>query len=290
MGIRWRDQDLTFVQPERAGMVEDLTRVEDVRAYKRDQGFPFWGGEKTWLAPQRAWTEDVPFLDLDSGAYQTTVSGFDGGSGIVVMVSPICRETGVQITRIVSVAGNGAWSVIHRLTNRLPQPVSWGLWGVTMLRRPTKVYLPRNERSVYPEGLKTFVEEGASVTLRPQVTRHMGAFIEVQCLASGKFKFGVDARIEPQDGLGWILGVMETGLGCVGYRKSIPVFSAATYGHGCFAEVFNSDQYAYCELELHAPVVMLAPGASYELTEQHRLFDLDTWPQDETQVRAFLAS
>jgi len=66
MGIRWRGHDLSFTQPELEGQVVDVAAVENPSAKKREMGFPLWGGDKTWLAPQTRWTEGAPFLDLDT--------------------------------------------------------------------------------------------------------------------------------------------------------------------------------------------------------------------------------
>jgi hypothetical protein len=102
MAMRWRGHDVAFTQPERHGQTENLTVPFDVHAKKRLLGFPLWGGDKTWLAPQSRWTEGVPFLDLDSGSYET-VAEQDGSQRVTVrMISPICRETGMQITRTLA--------------------------------------------------------------------------------------------------------------------------------------------------------------------------------------------
>ncbi len=68
--MRWKGRDLSFVHPGLAGMVVDLTQVDDRAAKRRELGFPLWGGDKTWLAPQERWLDGVPFLDLDSGGYE----------------------------------------------------------------------------------------------------------------------------------------------------------------------------------------------------------------------------
>ena len=57
MGMLWRGHNLSFTQPEREGQVADLSRIRDVRARKREMGFPLWGGDKTWLAP-------LPFVGI----------------------------------------------------------------------------------------------------------------------------------------------------------------------------------------------------------------------------------
>ena len=69
MRLAWQGEDLIFTHPDFRGRVEPVAQVEDVHAAKQRMGFRLWGGEKTWLAPQGRWTDGVPFVDLDSGAY-----------------------------------------------------------------------------------------------------------------------------------------------------------------------------------------------------------------------------
>lgn len=284
MGMLWRGHNLSFTQPEREGRVEDLSTVQDLHAKKRQMGFPLWGGDKTWLAPQDRWTDGVPFLDLDSGPYDLTVAQAGPEKAVVTMTSQVCRETGVQITRTVTLSpdANG-WTVAHRLFNAGSQEVQWGVWDVNMIVRPGQVYLPRNPVSKYVQGVKTFTEEGESVHVRDTVVSGLESLAVIRCYDSKSFKFGVDAQE------GWMLGVLEVdGLGLVGYRKQVRVYGDKTYGHGCIAEVYNSDRYPYFEIEIHGPVVSLRPGESFELEEQQALFDLSDWPQTEAEVRKHL--
>lgn len=242
---------------------------------KRDLGFPLWGGDKTWLSPQARWTDGVPFLDLDSGPYELSVIQSDPDAVIVRMSSKVCRETGLQITRTVTMSSQGQeWIVIHALRNRSSLDAHWGVWDVGMVLRPGKAYLPRNPASPYPNGVKTFDEEGESIQVRDKVVEDIGSLAVIECIETKAFKFGVDAEE------GWMLGVLEVaGLGLVGYRKRVQAYRDRPYGHGCIAEVYNSDRYPDFEMEIHGPVVSLGPGASFELEERQALLDVPRWPQ-----------
>ncbi len=68
MGIQWHGQELSFVNPDGEGRIQDVSAIADVHECKRRLGFLLWGGDKTWLAPQNRWTDEVPFIDLDSGS------------------------------------------------------------------------------------------------------------------------------------------------------------------------------------------------------------------------------
>lgn len=282
MSMQWRGVDLSYTQPERQGMLEDVSLVSDVRARKREMGFPFWGGEKTWLAPQEKWVDALPLYDLDSGAYTMAIEEEGPRYVVVRMTSPVCRESGMQITRTVTVtAGSTEWSVTHQLQNRSEGAAQWGVWDVSMIIRPGRVYLPTHPGSPYLDGIKTFTEEGESASLRERVLKTWPGFGVISCEEQGKFKYGVDPNNQRAGPLspGWMLGIMDVAeSGLIAYRKNIPLFAGLPYGHGCFAEVYNSDVYPYFEMETHGPLVRLQAGDSFELKELHALFDVEKWP------------
>ncbi len=280
MGVLWRGQDLAFTQPEREGQLEDLALVTDVRARKREMGFPLWGGDKTWLGPQERWTEGVPFLDLDSGAYEAVFEKQDPDEVVLRLLSPNCRETGVRLQRTITVSTREAgWRLAHRLLNPAAEPVEWALWDVLMVRRPGRVYLPRNPSSPFPAGVKEFENEGSLCDLGSCATGTLGSLAVVRCEQARPFKAGVDS-VE-----GWMLGVLDTPAGLVGCSKRMPTFPGSSYPHGCVAEVFNAQRYDYLEMEILGPVVRLAPGDSFTIEERVGLFDLDRWPVGEDEVR-----
>lgn len=280
MGLRWRGWDLAFTQPEREGHVENVAAVVDLPAHKRAMGFPLWGGDKTWLAPQERWTESAPFLDLDSGPYRAVFDDGPAGGVALRLTSAVCRETGVEIERRLALRpGEAGWRLGHRLTNYGAGPVEWAVWDVLMLKRPGRVYLPRHPASVYPRGLKTFEAEGSLCDLGACAAGELGGLTVVRCEQPRAFKAGVDA-VE-----GWMLGVVDTPVGLVGCVKRAATFPGARYPHGCAAEVFNAERYDYLEVELLGPMVRLAPGDSFVLEERAWLVGLDHWPSGEAEVR-----
>ena len=163
MRLAWQGEDLIFTHPDFRGRVEPVAQVEDVHAAKQRIGFRLWGGEKTWLAPQGRWTDGVPFVDLDSGAYTVDILADTAEQVCVRMTSPVCRETGVQIVRTVTAQGERACvKVAHELVNTSSRPVEWGLWSVSQFLKPACIYLPRRRNSCHPGGVKTFIEEGGN--------------------------------------------------------------------------------------------------------------------------------
>jgi hypothetical protein len=282
MGVCWHGRELAFVNPAFAGRVDDIAAITDLHTYKRQVGFLLWGGDKTWLAPQDRWTDGVPFLDLDSGSYDLAL---DRASGSATMTSPVCRETGVQITRRLELGDRaGTWRVTHALHNRSDRAVMWAPWDVDMILRPATVFLPTRTGSPYPSGVHTFDNEGESAQVRDEVVSFLDDIAVIACERPLHFKYGVDA--EP----GRLLAVLDAGeRGLVGYRKSVPTFYPQPYGNGCVLEVFNAPSLPYLELELHGPLTNLQPGERFSIDTDAALFDLDASPTTAAAARAGLA-
>jgi hypothetical protein len=203
----------------------------------------------------------------------------------VGMRSPVCGETGIQITRLVETAsGVQEWGVTHGIKNCSLKDIHFGIWAGTMVLRPGKVYFPRWKKSPFPLGIKTFDEIKGSIEVRNRVVNAMGKLGIIDCGDPDAFKFGADGQE------GWMLGILEIpNLGLVGFRKQFPVFSDWGYGHDCITEVFNSDQYPYFEMTIHGPLISLKPGERFELQERQALFDVLQWPRREVDVREMVA-
>lgn len=281
MRLAWEGFDLAFTQKEFHGVVEPLEAVTDLHAKKREFGFRLYGGDKTWLAPQNRWTDAVPFLDLDSGRYDARLERNSSEEIQIAVTSPVDRETGMQVTRTVYVAADKPGFVLtHRLRNASGQPAEWGIWDIFQCLKPGRAYLPRRASSGFPDGVKTFAEEGESTRVRAEAVQILGSVACITCTGSAAFKFGVDAD------QGWLLGIHQTPPGrLIGYRTKFAVQPGQTYGHGCTAEVYNSDRYPYFEMEILAPLVKMAPGQETTFVEERLLFDVSGWPSDEKSVR-----
>jgi hypothetical protein len=280
MSLRWRSHELSFVHPAHAGRRVALA-AGDPPTLKRAMGFVHWGGDKTWLGPQEHWIEAMPFLDLDSGAYAIDVEQDVPAEVRVTMRSPVCRESGVRLTRAITLRdGAPDFTVVHGLENVSATSVTWGLWDVHQVLGPGVAYVPRRIASTFRDGVKAYPAEGDSEGARPDVVRLMGGLAAIDCRRPRWFKFGVDAEE------GWAVGIVEGPDGLIGYRKEVPVVADATYAHGAVIEVYNAPGHPYFELEAHGPLVTLAPGERTTLVEHRRVFDVAAWPASEGDVRA----
>lgn len=281
MGLRWGQQDLFWVNDQLAGRAVDVRTLQNPTVDKAELGFLLWGGNKTWLAPQDHWLQALPFVDLDSGAYEVEILSEEANPWVTIsLTSPICRESSIQITRIVKVNATG-WSITHKLQNWGDRPASWGIWSNTMVRRPAQVFLPLGPSSAFANGVKTFANEGDSTTVRSWVVAHQKDMAVIHCEMPAKFKFGVDSD------QGVVLTVTRLeGWRCLGWITQFAAFPGEPHGHGCTAEVFNAAAYDYLEVEVHSPVRSLASGESFTFTETNRLVPLEAPPNSASDIAA----
>ena len=239
----------------------NLDQVKDVRAAKRDLGWLHFGGYKTWLAPQNRWTDALPFLDLDSGAY--TIE-FDEGpsSSIIHLTSLICRETGMQLRRSLLLNHDGSVTVEQAMTNQSDRPAAWGLWDVTQVAGPGKAILPIATNSRFSGGIKAYETEGRSPEVIDQFVERTAGLATVSCSQVESFKYGTDSAA------GWLLGLLDRRPDhWLAYLKLIEPQPDGDYPHQAIAEVYDSAALPYFELEVHSPLQHLVPGATYSCKE-----------------------
>lgn len=261
ISFNFKGTELFFVQEEHAGEVFDFSAHGDLRAEKRRLGHRLWGGDKTWVAPQSAWVDGIPPLELDAGVYKTDI-----GNDFVFMRSPLCRETGLRIERKISLNEDGALLLEESLINETEKPIRRGIWNVTQCLRPFDIYLPMNKNK-----LKPYPEEGLSVELFDEVVSDKGEWTMIRCSKPLHFKFGGIAR------KGIIAALREDGGEKLLFAKFFDTGPDATYAHASSVEVYNSPKYNYLEIEVHAPLRELAPG---EKQTQKQLWRTQSFDRD----------
>ncbi|MGH9861645.1 MAG: hypothetical protein ACRD5F_16620 [Candidatus Acidiferrales bacterium] len=204
--VAWRGHDLAYANPAYHGRVLDLQSFPDPRAAKREFGLRRYGGDHTWLAPQSRWSDGVPFLDLDSGAYQASIDQQTEQDVRLTVTSPVDRETGVQVTRTVRLnAARAGFEITHTLRNVSGKLAQWAIWDVFHLRRPGRVYLPRRKASRFPAGVKSVESDAQSAAAREAALKTTGPIVIVDCSGDAPFRFGVDAD------QGWVLALQPAG-------------------------------------------------------------------------------
>ncbi|MFD1675915.1 DUF4380 domain-containing protein [Alicyclobacillus fodiniaquatilis] len=266
-----------YVMPSLEGKLFDLSLGdgESIEQKRMELGMKLYGGFKTWLAPQSRW-QSAPYMDLDLAEH--TADWIEEGDTVTVTLeSPVCRETGVQFVRRIRVAlDSHAVYVDMGMRNQGREPVEFGLWDVTQVVSPGKVYFPLGS-SMGLSSLYTFERPMPSCA---QVFPNGVA--SVDCSPNdGVYKIGT-AYSE-----GWMLNTIQHPDGALGYLKQFEVYPDAAFGHGCAVEVYNSEDYPYYEAEIHAPMMTLMPSDEFFTTQVWSLFPMNA--ASASDVRSIVA-
>ncbi len=243
MSLRFRGEELLFAGPDPGGSALPL-HTADWPAFKRAAGFKVLGGDKTWVAPQRSWAEDIPPLDLDVAPY--TVVLLDRG---VRMTSSICRETGLQVRREVVLLGQDKLRLREQIINMSLNTVSWGIWNVTQVPRPFTVWFPCGRKA-----FRSYYEEDPTLPPCRTTLLERDGWVGVPCVEGELFKFGGNLT------QGLCRLVKPCAGGDIIWERTFAVDQGASYAHRATVEVFNTDRYGYGEVEIHSPLAVLPPG------------------------------
>jgi len=234
--------------------------------------FPLWGGGKTWLAPESAWPGGAPHRDLDSGAWAVTHTWFDDHGMGIHLQSPLCRDSGLQLQRRLSLPGDGtAWRIEHSVHNRGRAAWHGGLWDVLMLRRPARVSvsLPAAHAAHWPAAVCCLPGKGSVAALcRSGVLMPERDRIEIVCAEAGEFKLGFDSDS------GAVQAELPGASGALRYQRRSALPAAARYAHGHPLEVFNAPALPYFEIESHSPATTLQPGEHMRFVIDEAVFRL----------------
>jgi hypothetical protein len=282
MGCAYKGRELFFTAPEFEGKIAPKAADADLARVRREWGFKLYGGSKTWLSPQEDWPAALPFYDLDSGEWSLAQSS-SRNEVVIALQSPVCRESGAQIRKEFTLGENSSVRIRETLTNASSRPMRHGLWHVTQLDRPGTVFVPVAASSRFERGVKIFGEEtpDPAAARRKLFTREGHARIE--CDEDVRFKFGTDSDA------GWIVGFLpwEKSRWIV-FKKRFQIFPGAPFGHDCSAEVFNSNETANFEIEIHGPVRNLAPGESCAWESSWHFSEASRLPQSAAELDLFV--
>lgn len=236
--VRFQERSLLFQNPDLMGAAIDLTRLTSLPTRSPQFGFPLWGGEKTWIAPDSAWVAAAPFPELDSGDY-AVLSEDDRH---VLMQSKTCPVSQFSVKRSIEIRSAHQWTIEHSLTNKGTVPKDAGIWSVMMIDTPARIAV-----AMEAPGFQPVFGDAAGL-----VSKHSAAVV-ARCIKMQEFKISLPnpnhrTLINWGDGGPWLMcSVPETG-------------EQDVFAHENPVEVFNSGDYPYCEAEWHSPMKTLAPG------------------------------
>lgn len=251
--MRYEGRELLFVDRENAGQTFDFTDVSDLNAKKLEVGPRWWGGDKTWIAPQREWRENLPPIELDAGQYTLTMEG-----QTAVMVSPVCRETGLRVRRTVTVEEDGTVRLSEEIRNETEVPLTRGIWNVTQVNRPCSFYVP-----AAPKAFRSYHHEDATLPEVKDIIQENQGWVEVHCRQPQLFKCGG----HPKEGK-VLIRMPLRGRHDVVWLKSFNAVSNGPYAHNSSVEIYNSGTHNYAEIEIHGPLAELKPGEASRLEQQ----------------------
>jgi len=257
ISLRFEGKEFLYTQKEHAGETFDFSNDQDLAARKKELGFRLWGGDKTWVAPQSEWQEGIPPLELDAGNYALT---WEEG-GVAVMTSPVCRETGLRIVRKVRLDEEMTLHVREELHNTTSdRTIRKGIWNVTQILRPCTFFVPAVAGAFH-----SYHHEDKTLPEAKDIFTESQDWVEVPCRKQTVFKCGGIPR-EGQVIVKMPLGGPKD----IIWLKTFSFSPPAEYAHRSAVEIFSSGTANYAELELHAPVATLEPGASCHFEQQWR--------------------
>ncbi len=247
--VTHKGRSILFQNPDLTGVTPDLGALQDLPTRSPQFRFPLWGGEKTWIAPDRDWIDQSPYPILDSGPYNLISS--DARS--VHMQSQVCDTSGLQIDREIRLLSPEGWTIRHRVKNCGTSSRETGIWSVLMLKHAGRIGLRPETDSAIPT---VFGDATGRV-------RRLDDAVVFGCTAPQEFKCGASNA----SGL-VVIGLGDDADPTMLTCRSAPSGAETRFAHGHGFEVFNSGDYPYFEAEWHSPVSILEPGASASF-EQH---------------------
>ncbi|MGF1768867.1 hypothetical protein L4D06_15965 [Enterovibrio makurazakiensis] len=261
MDVVYKGHSLLFTNPDLVGLTANpSTGALDIFPTRaKHVPFPLWGGEKTWLAPERYWQDQGPIPALDSAEYQVEMLG----SHSVKMTSPKSPD-GLVITRTVSLSEDieGQFEIHHQITNESVETVNVGCWSVMMLKRNATIAFALVDATE----VKTDFGEPANNL------QTVGKHGLVRCDDDNEFKVGV----HPDSPVSFAYCPIEhTSKGVLLTSSVETLFEATEYAHEHAFEVYNSSAYPYCELEWHGRMGSLAPQDSATLVTTFHVTESD---------------
>jgi hypothetical protein len=232
-----------------------------------------FGGDKCWPAPQSAWPEFQgrewpPPVGFDSRPVEAAAT--ERG---VTLTSPVDPGFGIQVVRHVEL--DVELPVLRIRTEYLKlqgSPVRVGVWSITQMREPERVFIPLPEASKFAEGYVRLM------AAEPEGLRIEGQLLSLARHPSACVKIGSDS----------------TSMAWVGRSCAVRIDAEAGPGEypdgGCVTEVYtNPDPLPYVELEAMGPVATLSAGERIERTTVYTILPRTT-PDAEVEARKILCS
>jgi hypothetical protein len=253
-----------------------IGRVMQMR-FRGDEEGPFWenaelaghrpdpasktwgnfGGDKTWPAPQADWPKITPRAWPPPAAFDSMPVTVEIKGDVVELVTPIDAHFGVRARRVVRLDPKRPSMTITTTYEKVEgEPRTIGVWIITQLKDPERVFIPLPAKTLTPEGYNRQSKE------LPANLQRSGSMLSLTRDPKLSTKIGSEA--------GALLWIGEKH----SLRIDSPRVAGATYpDQSSSGEVYtNPDPLKYVELEMLGPVSTMKVGDRIERSNTYTLF------------------
>jgi hypothetical protein len=230
-----------------------------------ENGWINFGGDKAWPAPQSRWEAIVgqgwpPPKTFDASPFEAKIIGGTGGAGDEVeLLSAVDPAYGVRVRRTITLDPAAPIMTIETSYEKIAgEPIRLGVWTITQLASPERLFLRLPARSAFPGGYALRLPD------RPKDLRVEGRLLSLVRAPAAKTMLGSDG-----DALLWVGGAAHLLIEAV----TGPHDPAGEWPDGTHAQIYTSSDEAlpYVELELLSPLRDLRIGEHASLRVRYTL-------------------
>jgi len=195
------------------------------------------------------------------------------GPGCLRLVSQKCPSTGVQITRVFTLAADSSYLHVRQTMANVGDEVTrWCFWSRTLAKAGGICMVPLNPKSKFPKGYARYLwgedrkKRGKDLLTddpsEPRI-KVVGDLVTLEAVGEKSLKIGCDSDAE------WMAYACDGML----FVKRFRYFPDGVYNDalGFSVAVYLNDR--MCELEPISPEAALQPGQSYSFDEHWWLLD-----------------
>jgi hypothetical protein len=222
-----------------------------------DNGWINLGGDKAWPAPQSDWKRVTgkdwpPPRTFDSSPYTAQLE-----EGAVVLVSPVDGAYGVRVRRRLSLNATEPVLTIETSYEKVSgPPVRVGVWTITQLDAPEKIFMRLPAHSTFPDGF-----------VRKLPARPKDLAIEDGLLSLARDREEKTMIASGSDALLWRGETLDL------FITRADGHAAGEWADGAHAQIYTSPDVSgsYVELELLSPLSTLKIGERAQMTVRYTL-------------------
>lgn len=234
-----------------------------------ENGWINFGGDKAWPAPQSRWEAIVgkgwpPPRTFDASPFEAKIVGGVGDAGDtgskVELLSAVDPAYGLRVRRTIALEPEEPIVTVETCYEKVEgQPHRAGVWTITQLVSPERLFMRLPERSTFPGGFAQRLPD------RPKDLTVEGRLLSLTRDPAAKTMLVSDG-----DALLWVGGAAHLLIEAVNNNAHDP---AGEWPDGAHAQIYTSSDEAlpYVELELFSPLRDLRIGERASLRVRYTL-------------------